>query len=325
MSDDLTLIADAVKRGEVLLFLGAGVHASPDPKKNLPWVYPDKDRPLFAGELAAELASQSGWSMRFDPARFPPKSNFTRVTLDYELNIENDNKQASKVPPEPPLARYSVKDAAEAINLRKQGRSTLANAVRKAVNVGKVPSPALRGLAQLNFPIIVTTNYDDLFTSALIGAGKNPTTAYYEPRKSGQQDDPIDDPTPKKPFLFKIHGCASTPSSMVLTDEDYIDFVLSMSERESNPVPNTIYHRLRTWPTLFIGYSLMDYNLRLLIKTLRYKKDRFKPSFAIDPYPDALITRVWDDELKYVNFVAEDLWTFVPALYKQVTGNDMPP
>jgi SIR2-like domain len=324
MPSDLDLVADAVSRGEIVLFLGAGVHASPDPRLGLPWQYPDADRPLFAGELAEKLASDSGWSVRFDPAKYPPGKNFTRVTLDYELNIENDRAQKDSALV--PLSCYPVASKNAAIDLRTKGRTQLANVVRAAVSVKKKPSPALRGLAQLNFPIIVTTNYDSLFRDALIEAGKSPITEYYIPGRPGKDIDPSDDPTSQKPFLFKIHGCESNASSMVLTDEDYIDFVLGMSEKEGmNPVPRTIFYRMSKWPTLFIGYSLQDYNLRLLLKTLRQGKDRFKTCYAIDPYPDSLITRVWDDELEYVSFVAQDLWTFVPALYKKVKGQDMPP
>jgi hypothetical protein len=324
MASDLDLVADAVSRGEIVLFLGAGVHASPDTALGLPWQYPDADRPLFAGELAEKLASESGWSVRFDPAKYPPTKNFSRVTLDYELNIENDLAQRDNALL--PLPGYPVASKNAAVDLRTKGRMQLANVVRAAVSVKKKPSPALRGLAQLNFPIIVTTNYDSLFRDALIEAGKKPITEYYTPGRPGKDIDPSDDPTSEKPFLFKIHGCESNASSMVLTDEDYIDFVLGMSEKEGmNPVPQTIFYRMSKWPTLFIGYSLQDYNLRLLLKTLRQGKDRFKTCYAIDPYPDSLITRVWDDELGYVSFVAQDLWTFVPALYKKVKGQDMPP
>ena len=321
---DLDFIADAVSRGEIILFLGAGVHASPDPARKLPWQYPEAQRPLFAGELAEGLAGESGWRVRFDPQNYPPTKNFTRVTLDYELNIENDLARKGKALQ--PLAKYPVASKSEAIDLRGKGRTQLANAVRRAVSVGKQPSPALRGLANLNFPLIVTTNYDSLFQDALLMAGKSPTTEYYTPGRPGKEIDPSDDPTSQKPFLFKIHGCASNASSMVITDEDYIDFVLGMSKSGGdNPVPETIYFRLVKWPTLFIGYRLQDYNLRLLLKTLRYRRDRFKKCYSIDPYPDSLITRIWDDELQYVSFVAEDLWTFVPALYKKITGQDMPP
>lgn len=320
---DFDDICDAVQSGKVILFLGAGVHASPDPEAKLPWVYPDAQRPLFAGELAEHLAKQSGWAARFDAKEYPPKRNFTRVTLDYELNIEKDLAQQGKG--DQPQKVYPIASPNEARALRDNGRKRLANEVKRSVSVNKVPSPALKGLAELNFPIIVTTNYDDLFTNALLNHGKSPTTEHYQPGVTGRKIDPTDDPTVQQPFVFKIHGCINNPQSMVITDEDYIDFVLNMSKpRDENPVPETIYHRLARWPTLFIGYSLMDYNLRLLLKTLRAGRDKFKTCHAIDPWPDSLITRVWDDELQYVSFVAEDLWTFVPKLYQRIKGSALP-
>ena len=66
------------------------------------------------------------------------------------------------------------------------------------------------------------------------------------------------------------------PDSLVVTDEDYIDFVLRISaEGEINhAVPQTFRYRLSLWPTLFVGYRLMDLMLRLLFRTLRWKLDQ---------------------------------------------------
>jgi hypothetical protein len=318
-----SVICNAVAKGKIVLFVGAGVHASPDPPEDFPWKYDKAQRPLFAPELAEKLASKSGWSVRFNTANYPPSQHFNRVALDYELNIENDVARIKdKLPP---LLSYAVRDADEAKLLREKGRVSLGNVVRAGVESGKQPSPALRGLAELNFPVIVTTNYDSLFWDALLSVSKEPTTAYYIRNRSGADADPADEPSIEKPFLFKIHGCASNPASMVVTDEDYIDFVLHMSTTGPlNPVPETVYIAMRLWPTLFLGYRFQDFNLRLLLKTLRHGKLRFKTGYCVDPSPDSLIKRVWDDELKFVNFLVEDLWTFVPALYKRVKGKDMP-
>ena len=38
--------------------------------------------------------------------------------------------------------------------------------------------------------------------------------------------------------------------------------------------------------------------------------------------PDLLIKRVWQDKKQYVAFVVQDLWTFVPWLYKKVEGKE---
>ena len=78
------------------------------------------------------------------------------------------------------------------------------------------------------------------------------------------------------------------------------------------------------WPTLFVGYSLRDYNLRLLLRTLRWRVDEsnIPASFALDRQPDPLIKRVWQDRKQYVAFVVEDLWTFMPWLYKEIVGKE---
>jgi hypothetical protein len=324
--DWIDRIAASIKSEKIVLFLGAGVHASKPTPPGQPEPPPDPRRPLFAGALAEALARETRWMERFP--KKPPKDHFQRIALDYELNIildeqwkawEQDGKNQGL--PQPPADAGS---ATEAIDLRRRGRERLANSVQRAVTVGKTPSPALRALAELNFPLIITTNYDRLFEDALLSSGKNPTTSVYQPKASDPPKD-VSDPDSQNPFIFKIHGDINTPESLVITDEDYIDFVLQMTAPGNyNPVPRTFYYRLAIWPTLFIGYSLLDYNLRLLLKTLRHKKDGFPRSYSIDPWPDPLVARVWDSELGYVGFLANNLWEFVPELYRRVKGCEMP-
>ena len=282
------------------MFLGAGVHASKPAPPGQAEPPPDPRRPLFAGALAEALARETRWTERF-PEK-PPKDHFQRVALDYELNIILDEQwkdwekkgknQGLPQPLAPPAAQP------EAIKLRSDGRERLGDAVKRAVTVGKTPSLALRALAELNFPLIITTNYDRLFEEALLSVDppKKPRTSVYQPKSNAPPED-FPDPSPEYPFIFMIHGDINTPKSLVITDEDYIDFVLQMTAPGNyNPVPQTFYYRLAIWPTLFIGYSLLDYNLRLLLKTLRHKKDGFPRSYSIDPWPDPLVARVWDSK-----------------------------
>ena len=130
----------------------------------------------------------------------------------------------------------------------------------------------------------------------------------------------------QSPILFKIHGDISRPETIVVTDEDYIQFVLRMSNKDPyDPLPLTLKFYLTGWTTLFVGYSLLDYNLRLLFKTLRWKIDsaNVPDMYSVDYHPDPLIFDVWDNQRRYVKFIAQDVWAFVPRLYELVLGKEL--
>jgi hypothetical protein len=288
VADALGVIADAVRLQRCILFLGAGVHAPP-PEGSL-FVYPPELRPPIGSALSQKLASACNLEDRF-PREDP--SNLQRVALFYEIS---------------------------------RSRHQLVDAVTDAVQTGKRPSSMLRALAELDFPLVITTNYDQLLENALVGAGKQPRVAMYTPNLEPTTDHR--DPTPQSPIVFKIHGDIARPTTIVITDEDYIQFVLRMSNKDPyDPVPLTLKYYLTGWTTLFVGYSLLDYNLRLLFKTLRWKIDSASvpEMYSVDYHPDPLIFDVWHNQRRYVKFIAQDVWAFVPALYELVLGKELAP
>jgi len=281
-------VAEAVRKQQCILFLGAGAHAPPPVESR--FHYPKAQRPPFGAALSRELARDCDLE-----GRFPGEdvANLQRVALFYEIA---------------------------------RSRRQLADAVHTAVHVDRRPSPMLHALAQLDFPLVITTNYDQLFEMALTAAGKQPRVAIYTPHLEATTD--YRDPTPQSPVIFKIHGDISRPETLVITDEDYIQFVLRMSNKEPyDPVPLRLKLCLTDWTTLFVGYSLVDYNLRLLFRTLRWSIDRaiVPDMYSVDHRPDPLIFDVWHNQRRYVKFIAQDVWSFVPQLYERVTGEELAP
>jgi hypothetical protein len=282
-------IAEKVKKGECILFLGAGVHYPPPEGSS--YTYPKEDRPPLGGALSRKLADLCEFEKHF------PKDsagNLQRVSLFYEV---------------------------------KQGRNDLVQQIKNSVFTGTKPSPILCALARLNFPLVITTNYDQLFETALQRAGKRPLVSVYNKAGEEPTKDYPGNLDPNQPFVVKVHGDVQSPESIVITDEDYIQFVLRMSDKEAfNPVPLTFRFYFTKWPTLFVGYSLLDYNLRLLFKTLRWKIDPsiFPDTYSVDVAPDPLIVDVYYNRQRYINFITQDVWTFVPSLYKTITGEEMP-
>jgi hypothetical protein len=255
-----------------------------------PFQYPDEARPPIGGELSRQLADGCGFAERFPRE---DASNLQRVALAYEIATS---------------------------------RGHLVDAIQRAVDLGKAPSPMLRGLAQLDFPLVITTNYDQLFERALREAGKQPRVAVYNSDLQPTTD--FIDETVGSPVIYKLHGDIAHRESLVVTDEDYIQFVLRMSDKEPyDPVPLSLKHYLKRWTTLFVGYSLLDYNLRLLFKTLRWRIDPAKVplTYSVDLQPDALILDVWEHQRRYVKFIAEDVWSFVPHLTELVGEKELVP
>lgn len=304
----LNYVAEQVAAHKCVLFLGSAIHA-PSPQGSK-YAYTKEKCPPIGNQLAELLAQTSGFIDK-------NKDDLQRVSQHYE---------------------YTLK------------RNALVTEIIKHVSVGKEPSPVLRGLAALRFPLVITTNYDNLYEKAIDAVNKK--RAIEAARAKGE---PIDEQAieaatrgqynlciynrdktvetrdcerhldPARPYLLKIHGDISVPRSIVITDEDYIHFVMRMSDKDPHhPVgPNVVTHLIQN-NILFIGYRLTDYNLRLLFKTLRWKKDAedVPTSFAIDLDPDYLIKDVWESS-NFFKFVVENLWNFVPELYRTITNEEM--
>ncbi|MCA1680085.1 MAG: SIR2 family protein [Actinobacteria bacterium] len=284
----LDLVADAVRKQKCILFLGAGVHAPPP--AGSAFCYPPGQRPPIGSALSRELADACDFA-----ARFPgdDAGNLQRVALAYEIA---------------------------------SSRRRLVDAIAGAVDVGRSPSPMLCALARLDFSLVITTNYDQLFERALRDAGKAPRVSVYNP--AGEPTTDFEDESAHSPIIYKVHGDIAHRESLVVTDEDYIQFVLRMSDKDPyDPIPLSLKHFLKRWTTLFIGYSLLDYNLRLLFKTLRWRIDPAKipDTYSVDCQPDALILDVWQSQRRYVKFIAQDVWSFVPALYELVLAKELAP
>ena len=260
-------LADAVRARECILFLGAGVHAPPP--AGSAFEYPP--RAAAADRLGAQPGARRSCDSRAVPREDPAK---------------------------PPARRARLRDRVLA-----RAGSSRRSATRS--QVGKQPSPMLRALAGLDFPLVITTNYDQLFESALRAAGKEPRVAVYTPRIEATVD--YRKPTAREP------GRLQDPRRHLASRDDRhhrrgLHPVRLADERQGavRPVAAALKVYLTDWTTLFVGYSLLDYNLRLLFKTLRWKIDsaNVPDMYSVDFTPDPLIVDVWQNQRRYVKFIA---------------------
>ena len=191
-------------------------------------------------------------------------------------------------------------------------RDEVAEYIDNVTNYRNDPNPegldTLRQVAELPFRVYITTNYDDLIEQALKKVNKKPRrvlsgwffdqevvrkTKITRPdilkRLNNKEHeifagedpprffDPLDVSAltnEMEPVVFHLHGHFIEPLSMVLTEEDYIDFLVAFSKfkkkRKSDILPPYIDMLLKQQTLLFaIGYSLRDQNFQVLLRTIK--------------------------------------------------------
>ncbi len=168
-------------------------------------------------------------------------------------------------------------------------------------------------LADLSLPIYVTTNYDHLMEEALRNKGKDPETefcrwnsAVIKYAKSAQISFVSDNrrymPTPANPLVFHLYGDMDYPISMVLTEQDYVDFMLNMSNLDINSVvlPSVISRSFAISSHLFMGYSLNDMNSRNVFRTIANFSGAVEPPLSIAVMPAPISALVSDTNVSQV-------------------------
>jgi len=149
--------------------------------------------------------------------------------------------------------------------------------IRKWFSADKLPDYDLPNephwlLAGLPLPIYLTTNYDDFMFQALQRHGKKPRLDmcrwnHYMQTKYKESILDSYEPTVDEPLVFHIHGHKDEKRSLVLTEDDYLDFLVHVSkDRDNILIPPRIQEALVTTSLLFIGYSLQDWNFRVLFR-----------------------------------------------------------
>ena len=199
------------------------------------------------------------------------------------------------------------------------------------------PNHPLGILAALPLPIYITTNYDDLMYRALRANAKRATVevctwATYLKKKGAVNYPDLNNyqarvppwnhftfsqsrfrserfyaPVPDSPVVYHLHGHYSMLESMVLTENDYLDFLVSMSKDEKL-LPDQISTALTGSSLLFMGYSLADPNFRVLFRGLIHPMEETRRlSVAIQLRPSDLAQPDEERALNFLNQYFEDL------------------
>jgi hypothetical protein len=153
------------------------------------------------------------------------------------------------------------------------------------------PKEPHRILAGLPLRYYITTNYDDYMFKALQFCDKQPRrdmcrwddTQHCEELsifKTGYV------PTQESPIVFHLYGYSYNKKSLVLTEDDYLDYLVNISKYPAL-IPPMIQEAYTDASVLLLGYRLDDWNFRILFHTLvnylKISSYRIHLSVQLDP------------------------------------------
>lgn len=260
-------IARALKAGKVIPVIGGDVSRCGRPPGGA-W---DPDRPAFlpsGTELARFLADDTGFPGDAD------RDDLAKVASYYEAF---------------------------------QTRGPLKERLRQLLGpdgTGRLPLPSLYALlAEVPAPLlIVTTNVDNQLEQAFAAAGKAFDLVVYPadrkdlanavlwwPHGAAEPDTPppnaLDVDLSRTTAIFKIHGAVRPATdewdNFVVTEEDH----LQLLARVAAAIPAQFAAHVRDRSLLFIGFSLHDWNLRLVMRSLARSFERRNAAFGDEPIP----------------------------------------
>lgn len=247
------VILDRLRQGKVIPFLGAGAS--------------------FAGRGDADIWSQG--------AQFPPSgAELSRLLAE--------RAQFSAVSSDPDDTHDLLK--VSAYYEQASGRDALRDELHAALGRGYRPGALHAFLAGIDgVRLIVTTNYDTLLERAFEAAGQAYELVVY-PRDSDSrgttvlhwragaaapdvvESDELQLDLLQQRVIFKMHGSVDERSqppqydNYVITEDDYIDFLARMTS--GTAVPKSLLRHFRGRNFLFLGYSLADWNMRVVLRNL---------------------------------------------------------
>jgi hypothetical protein len=318
------LIVRDLREGYCIPFLGAGASAFP---RNV------NAKPPSAPALARKLAEESlypQYQVAFEtPA--PKDASAQERILRAKLDCENLMVVSS----------WYEHGGSDRPHLHRVLRSHLAD--ERNPLPPNMLHKLLARVAQKTPMAIITTNYDDLIEEALkdevefdlfvVAIDRRATSRgrrgaiLFRPAGhhklepvTAQQELLGLEPNPgevrlKRTVLFKIHGhiarTQSEDDTFVITEEDYVSFLGRMGPGNSL-IPADLVILMKSRTLLFLGYSLRDWNFRVLLERLNTIRPQVIRSYAIAYGIGSAESKLWDK--RNVHVWDADLNDFVPKL-----------
>jgi hypothetical protein len=144
-------------------------------------------------------------------------------------------------------------------------------------HAGELPGCRYDILARLPFKLYINANPDNLLEAAL--RAQNPprdpqvltfcwkNTPQFAQRIIAHEN--IVEPTPDRPLVYHLFGHVDDPESLILTEDDYLDYLMWVNKTDSQiKIPDLVVRAWNESALLFLGFQLSDWNFRVLFRSI---------------------------------------------------------
>ena len=192
----------------------------------------------------------------------------------------------------------------------------------------------VRAQPRPEYPLIITTNYDDALERAFMARGEPFDVLTYvaagediglfrhtdeagtiKTIKSANRYRGVT--LTERSAILKLHGAVKRESSYPIEDDSYVvsedDYIECLTRTEIvGYLPPAVARRMHGCHYLFLGYSLRDWNLRAMLRRIWRERARQNKSWAIVTNPDPHEVLAWKD--REVTWFDIDLARFAARL-----------
>ncbi len=234
-----------IEAKECTPFLGPGVTAS---------LFPSPE------ELARQLAGKFSYP-------FPDDANLPRVA---QFIATIDNRRLRKQILSLLIAQFCKRMGLPAAT---PGTPSLSQVIEAAdwprASLDLFETEIHHQLADLRLPLYLTTNIDNLMALALKAAAGRVRRDVVPWRDTPIQKRDINPPaSPEDPVVLHLFGTDEDLLSMVIKEEDYLDYLARISHDHEYFLPSSVNASLASTALLFLGYRLEDLDLKIIMRGL---------------------------------------------------------
>jgi SIR2-like domain len=192
--------------------------------------------------------------------------------------------------------------------------------------LAELPGSLRKQGAKVCGQLVLTTNYDDVLERAFAEAKEPVDVVVYETRRGeqlfvhltpGGERMSIDDPATYREFaleersvILKIHGDVDREDlqrdTFVVTEDHYIDYLAGPNVRTL--IPAYLMARLGDKDLLFLGYSMRDWNLRVILRQIWAEQGISTGGWSIQRNPSEIDERFWSRQRIDILDVALEDW-----------------